>query len=133
MCIAEEQYEAQKLDIMKDALKAKPNYVMGSRQLSEAGGDREEFSPTPSDLSTVDEEGTPATSPPPTEEETVSSPPTEEAASTSQPPAEEEAVSSSPAVEEPVNGEVPVTKEVVNGEVNEIKAPGEDAVNGEIA
>ena len=66
MCIAEEQYEAQKLNIMKDALKAKPTYAMESRQLSEdqVGGDRE-FSPTPSDLSAVEEEGTPATSPPP--------------------------------------------------------------------
>ena len=112
---------------MKDALKAKPNYVMGSRQLSEdqtAAGDREEFSPTPSDLSTVDEEGTPATSPPPpaAEEGTVSSP-----------PAQEEAASTAPAVEERVNGEVPTP--AVNGEVEgkEARPPVEDAVNSETA
>ena len=49
VCIAEEQYEAQKLTIMKDALRAKPAYTSESRRLSaDTNGDRE-LSPTPSD------------------------------------------------------------------------------------
>ena len=51
-CIAEEQFEAKKLDIMKDALRARPGYeqkakVINNTDVPEAAMDHSELSPSP--------------------------------------------------------------------------------------
>ena len=51
-CIAEEQFEAKKLDIMKDALRARPVYEqkakgINNEDIPDASIDRSEISPSP--------------------------------------------------------------------------------------
>ncbi len=48
-CIKEEQYEAQKLDIMKDAVRAKVFYSEQTECLNGHSGDSRELSPLPDD------------------------------------------------------------------------------------
>ena len=48
-CIKEKQYEAQKLDIMKDAVRAKVFYSEQTECLNGHSGDSRELSPLPDD------------------------------------------------------------------------------------
>ena len=60
-CIKEEQYEAQKLDIMRDALRAKATYTIETKKMtgdSDGASGRESLPTSPRELSPVPKEET---------------------------------------------------------------------------